>query len=43
MAEGSGEAGTDDPFKSLLGEISEDQWEAYKALRKQVSTLLFIF
>ncbi|KAL3182647.1 hypothetical protein MRX96_034561 [Rhipicephalus microplus] len=31
---------TDDPFKCLLGEISEDQWQAYKALRKHQGGLV---
>ncbi|XP_077511891.1 general transcription factor 3C polypeptide 3 isoform X3 [Amblyomma americanum] len=29
-----------DPFKCLLGEITEDQWEAYKALRKHQGGLV---
>ncbi|KAH9376329.1 hypothetical protein HPB48_009156 [Haemaphysalis longicornis] len=32
MAEGT--SGAADPFSSLLGDITEEQWEAYKALKK---------
>ncbi|XP_064477009.1 general transcription factor 3C polypeptide 3-like [Ornithodoros turicata] len=30
----------DNPFKSLLGEISEEQWETYKALKRQQGNLV---
>ncbi|XP_075542969.1 general transcription factor 3C polypeptide 3-like isoform X1 [Dermacentor variabilis] len=40
MADIAKDASAGDPFKCLLGEITEDQWEVYKALRKNQSGLV---
>uniref|UniRef100_A0A224YNC0 General transcription factor 3C polypeptide 3 (Transcription factor C subunit 4) n=1 Tax=Rhipicephalus zambeziensis TaxID=60191 RepID=A0A224YNC0_9ACAR len=40
MAESANGAMADDPFKCLLGEITEDQWQVYKALRKHQGGLV---
>lgn len=40
MADSGEDERTDDPFKSLLGGITQDQWETYKALRKQQGNLV---
>ncbi|XP_049520458.1 general transcription factor 3C polypeptide 3 isoform X2 [Dermacentor silvarum] len=40
MADSANDASAVDPFKCLLGEITEDQWEVYKALRKNQGGLV---
>ncbi|KAM7287299.1 general transcription factor 3C polypeptide 3 isoform X1 [Ixodes scapularis] len=40
MADSGNAERAEDPFKSLLGEITEDQWETYKALKKHQGNLV---